>query len=114
MIKDLRNKTDLELGQLITKLKFELLEIRFKTANGEEVQAYRKKEIKKTIARAMTVLSERNVQISFSTFDTQLITNKNGKQEIKKCSLEEKDLANKSSSTKKTTSADKETKGMKG
>lgn len=82
MIKELRQKTDNELGELISKLKVQLLETRFKMANGELEDIHKRKEIKKTIAMAMTVLSERNIKISFSTFSTQLIKEKNGKQEI--------------------------------
>ena len=82
MIKELRQKTDNELGELISKLKVQLLETRFKMANGELEDIHKRKEIKKTIAMAMTVLSERNIKISFSTFSTQLIKEKNGKQQI--------------------------------
>lgn len=89
MIKELRTKTDNELGNLISKLKVQLLEMRFKIANGEVEGIHKFKEIKKTIAMAMTVLSERNVKISFSTFSTQLIKNKNGKQEIVSLSIVE-------------------------
>ncbi len=92
MIKDLRNKTDIELGELISKLKVQLLETRFKMATGETENIHKRKEIRKTIAMAMTVLSERKVKVSFSTFDTQLIKNKDGKQEIKTISsFEEKE-----------------------
>lgn len=82
MIKDLRTKSDNELGNLISKLKVQLLEMRFKIANGEVEGIHKLKEIRKTIAMAMTVLSERNVKISFSTFNTQLIKEKDGKQQI--------------------------------
>ncbi|MDE7088369.1 MAG: 50S ribosomal protein L29 [Malacoplasma sp.] len=82
MIKDLRTKSDNELGNLISKLKVQLLEMRFKIANGEVEGVHKLKEIRKTIAMAMTVLSERNVKISFSTFNTQLIKEKDGKQQI--------------------------------
>lgn len=87
MIKELRTKTDNELGNLISKLKIQLLEMRFKIANGEVEGLHKFKEIKKTIAMAMTVLSERNVKISFSTFSTQLIKQKDGKQEIVSLSI---------------------------
>lgn len=105
MIKDLRNKTDTELGELIAKLKVQLLETRFKMANGELEDISKRKEIRKTIAMAMTVLSERNVKISFSTFDTQLIRVKDGKQQIEAISSFEKtnnnaNNENKSSATK--------------
>lgn len=82
MIKDLRTKSDNELGNLISRLKVQLLEMRFKIANGEVEGVHKLKEIRKTIAMAMTVLSERNVKISFSTFNVQLIKEKDGKQQI--------------------------------
>lgn len=83
MIKDLRKKTDLELGDLISKLKVQLLEMRFKMANGQVNEVHKISGIKKTIAMAMTVLSERNIKISFSTHSIQLIKDNKGKQEIK-------------------------------
>ncbi|MCF0217525.1 MAG: 50S ribosomal protein L29 [Malacoplasma sp.] len=82
MIKDLRTKSDVELGNLISRLKIQLLELRFKIANGEVEDINKLKEIRKTIAMAMTVLSERDVKISFSSFNTQLYKNKNGKLEL--------------------------------
>lgn len=83
MIKDLRKKTDLELGDLISKLKVQLLEMRFKMANGQVNEVHKISGIKKTIAMAMTVLSERNIKVSFSTHSIQLIKDNKGKQEIK-------------------------------
>lgn len=83
MIKDLRKKTDLELGDLISKLKVQLLEMRFKMANGQVNEVHKISGIKKTIAIAMTVLSERNIKVSFSTHSIQLIKENKGKQEIK-------------------------------
>lgn len=100
MIKELRTKTDTELAEYIGKLKFQLLQIRFDVANGKIEDSYKCKEIRKTIAMAMTVLSERNVKISFTTFDTQLITKKDGKQQIKSISMQDiagKELAANSS-----------------
>lgn len=82
MIKELQNKTDIELGQLICKLKIQLLELRFKVANGELETTHTAKEIRKTIANAMTVLSQRNVKVSFTTHSTQLIKTVNNKQVI--------------------------------
>ena len=82
MIKELQNKTDIELGQLICKLKIQLLELRFKAANGELETTHTAKEIRKTIANAMTVLSQRNVKVSFTTHSTQLIKTVNNKQVI--------------------------------
>lgn len=112
MIKDLRTKTDLELGELITKLKVQLLETRFKIANGEVENTHLQKEIRKTIAKAMTVLSERNVKISFSTFDTQLIKQKGNKQEFITISRLEKEASapNKDEASAKTKKVEKNEK----
>lgn len=81
MIKDLRIKTDIELAELITRLKTQLLEIRFKVANGENKEQHKSREIKKTIAIAMTVLSERKVKLSYTAYQTRIIKlDKDGKQ----------------------------------
>lgn len=83
MIKDLRVKKDIELAELITKLKTQLLEIRFKVANGENKEPHTAREIKKTIAIAMTVLSERKAKLSYTAYQTRIIKlNKDGKQEF--------------------------------
>lgn len=88
MIKDLRKKTDIELGELISSLKIQLLEYRFKMANGDLEGIHKVSEIRKMIATAMTVLSERSVKISFTTHTIQLIKTTNGKQEIKAIKLQ--------------------------
>ncbi|WP_412032250.1 50S ribosomal protein L29 [Malacoplasma muris] len=88
MIKDLRKKTDIELGELISSLKVQLLEYRFKMANGDVEGIHKISEIKKMIATAMTVLSERNIKISFTTHTVQLIKISNNKQDIKAIKLE--------------------------
>lgn len=104
MIKDLRKKTDLELGDLISKLKVQLLEMRFKMANGQVNEVHKISGIKKTIAMAMTVLSERNIKVSFSTHSIQLIKDNKGKQEIKAIKISS--LASEEPKTvKKTTSS---------
>lgn len=112
MIKDLRKKTDLELGDLISKLKIQLLEMRFKMANGQVNEVHKISGIKKTIAMAMTVLSERNIKVSFSTHSIQLIKDNKGKQEInaiKVSSLATDEPTNKKSN-KKVVSSGNETK----
>lgn len=91
MIKELRTKTDQELGKLISDLKLRLLEMRFKLANGSTDDMHKMREVKKTIAIAMTILSERGIKVSFSTFDTQLIKKVNDKQEIITISRLDKD-----------------------
>lgn len=82
MIKELQNKTDLEIGELISKLKIQLLEMRFKIENGEVSDLHKFKEIRKFIAVAMTVLSKRKVKVSFSTHSIQLIKTVDNKQVI--------------------------------
>lgn len=104
MIKDLRKKTDVELGELISKLKIQLLEMRFKIASGEVEGLHKISEIKKTIAMVMTILSERNIRVSFTTHTIQLIKNEKNKQEIKAIKLE--NLVNVSSVSNKSQSTD--------
>lgn len=57
--KDLRNKTDKELETMVLDLKAKLLSLRFAAANGEADKSHLMKEIRKTIARALTILNER-------------------------------------------------------
>lgn len=56
---DLRKKNNEELTNIVTELKTKLLEIRFSVASGETSQLNKSKEIKKTIARVLTILNER-------------------------------------------------------
>lgn len=60
--KDLRKKTNDELAEIVTKLKSQLLEIRFSVASGETDKVNNAAEIRKTIARALTILNEREFQ----------------------------------------------------
>lgn len=60
--KDLRKKTNDELAEIVTKLKTQLLEIRFSVASGETEKVANAAEIRKTIARALTILNERELQ----------------------------------------------------
>lgn len=62
--KDLRNKSDDELLKLVADLKGRLLKLRFDAANGKIEKTHLIKEIKKTIARALTILNERELNIS--------------------------------------------------
>lgn len=57
--KDLRKKTDEELKQMVLDLKAKLLSLRFAAANGEAEKSHLMKEVRKTIARALTILNER-------------------------------------------------------
>ena len=58
-MKALREKTSQELTEYINKLKTELLEIRFSVASGDTEKAKNVGEIRKTIARILTILNER-------------------------------------------------------
>lgn len=60
--KDLRKKTNQELQEIIIKLKTQLLEIRFSVAAGDTEKVGNAKEIRKTIARVLTILNERELE----------------------------------------------------
>lgn len=60
--KDLRKKTNNELTDIITKLKSQLLEIRFSVASGQTEKQSNAREIRRTIARVLTILNEREIK----------------------------------------------------
>lgn len=60
--KDLRKKTNEELTSIVSKLKMQLLEIRFNATSGETEKMGNASEIKKTIARALTIINEREFE----------------------------------------------------
>lgn len=62
MTKDLRKKTTTELADLIVKMKEQLLQIRFSIANGEHDKLHAASQIRKTIARALTIINERKME----------------------------------------------------
>lgn len=64
--KDLRKKTSAELAELIAKCKEQLLQIRFNIANGEVEKQHIVPEIRRTVARALTILNERAIQLKLS------------------------------------------------
>ena len=64
VVNDLRKKSNEELTQIITKLKTKLLEIKFSIASGEEDKVDNAAEIRKTIARALTIINERELNIN--------------------------------------------------
>ncbi|MDR1235119.1 MAG: 50S ribosomal protein L29 [Mycoplasmataceae bacterium] len=67
MNKELRAKTNEELCSLIMRLKLQLLESRFRMASGELEKTNTLPEIRKTIARALTILNERHIKLSIGT-----------------------------------------------
>ncbi|MBR2746466.1 MAG: 50S ribosomal protein L29 [Erysipelotrichaceae bacterium] len=58
-IKEIRELSDVDLNKQIDSLKEELFNLRFQQATGVLENPARMKEIRKTIARIKTVLTER-------------------------------------------------------
>jgi len=61
--KDYKNMTTAEIEQKITSLKEELFNLRFQLATGQLENTARIREVRKGIARAKTVLRERELGI---------------------------------------------------
>ena len=57
-VKEIRDKSNTELLQEIESLKEELFNLRFQQATGQLENPSRMKEIRKTIARIKTVITE--------------------------------------------------------
>lgn len=60
-VKDIREKSNAELLQDIETLKVELFNLRFQQATGQLENPSRMKDIKKTIARIKTIMTERTL-----------------------------------------------------
>ena len=60
-IKDIREKNNVELEKEIDSLKEELFNLRFQQATGNLENPSRIKQIRKTIARIKTVITERTL-----------------------------------------------------
>ena len=60
-VKEIRDKSTTELLQEIESLKEELFNLRFQQATGQLENPSRMKEIRKTIARIKTVITEREL-----------------------------------------------------
>ncbi|GAB7387288.1 50S ribosomal protein L29 [Bacillaceae bacterium] len=63
---ELRNLTTAEIEQKINQLKEELFNLRFQLATGQLDNPARIREVRKTIARAKTILRERELGIRSS------------------------------------------------
>ncbi|MFV9511652.1 50S ribosomal protein L29 [Tepidibacillus sp. LV47] len=61
--KDFRNMTTAEIEEKINALKEELFNLRFQLATGQLENTARIKEVRKAIARAKTVIRERELGI---------------------------------------------------
>jgi large subunit ribosomal protein L29 len=77
MNKELELKNNEELCALILKMKLQLLESRFMRANGTLEKTHTIAEIRKTIARTLTILHKRNFDVSIGTHGVTLFDRAN-------------------------------------
>ncbi len=61
-IEEIREKSISELNDQVLELKKELFELRFRHATGQLETVAQLKEVKKTIARIKTVITEKEMQ----------------------------------------------------
>jgi large subunit ribosomal protein L29 len=59
--KEVRDMTDQELEQKVKDFKAELFNLRFQSATGQLENPMRIKEVKKSFARVMTIMRERQL-----------------------------------------------------
>ena len=62
-IKEVREKSSADLTKTLDELKVELFDLRFQRATGSIENPMRIREIKKSIARILTVLHERESEV---------------------------------------------------
>ncbi|MDC4163273.1 50S ribosomal protein L29 [Mycoplasma bradburyae] len=92
MNKELRAKTTEELTQLVTQLKGRLLEYRFKLAQGELDKTHIIKETRLTLARVLTILTERNVKINVNQMVSSFAKEQAKQKEIQEAVKKVKEL----------------------
>lgn len=63
-IQEVRDLSNAELTQTIATLKEELFNLRFQQATGQLENPSRMREIKKSIARIKTIITERSTKLS--------------------------------------------------
>lgn len=80
MTNELNKKTDSELAILALRLKLQLLEGRFNITTAEGEKPKNMPAIKKMIARIMTVLTSRGLELSIGVHGISLINKKTNKQ----------------------------------
>ena len=106
MIKELNQKTNEELCNLIVRLKLQLLESRFKMASGELEKTHKIREIRRTIAQAFTVLNSRGIDLTVGTHGITMYDRKNNTvksiNDVVSDSLDAKDETAKSKKSTKT------------
>ena len=62
-IKEIRDKSSDELNKTLEQFKVELFDLRFQRATGSIENPMRIRELKKSIARILTVLKERESEV---------------------------------------------------
>jgi large subunit ribosomal protein L29 len=65
--KELRTKTNEELCALVFRMKMQLLESRFKTVAGEMEKTHTIRDIRRTVARILTILKQRHIDLRIGT-----------------------------------------------
>ncbi|MDR2461989.1 MAG: 50S ribosomal protein L29 [Mycoplasmataceae bacterium] len=79
MNSELNKQTNEELCLLIAKTKLQLLEARFLQASGDLEKINKAKNIKKVIARALTILNTRKIAFSMGTHGIIMLDKNTGK-----------------------------------
>ncbi|MDR2567712.1 MAG: 50S ribosomal protein L29 [Mycoplasmataceae bacterium] len=78
VINELRNKTNEEIASLVFKIKIQLMQLRFAQAAGTLDKPNTFSELRRVVALAKTVLTERNAKVTFGEHGATLYDNKNG------------------------------------
>jgi large subunit ribosomal protein L29 len=65
--KELRTKTNEELCALVFRMKMQLLESRFKMAAGDMEKTHTIVDIRRTVARILTILKQRKIDLTIGT-----------------------------------------------
>jgi large subunit ribosomal protein L29 len=76
--KELRTKTNEELCALVFRMKMQLLESRFKMAAGEMEKTHTIVDVRRTIARILTILKQRNIDLTIGTHGVSMYDRANG------------------------------------
>lgn len=77
--KNLRDKSSAELKLLVVQLKHQLMKYRFEAAEGKMLKTHLFKEVRRSVAQILTILHERNDDISsqeWAKLNKQLLAEK--------------------------------------
>jgi large subunit ribosomal protein L29 len=75
--KELRTKSNEDLCALVFRMKMQLLESRFKIAAGEMQKTHTIVDIRRTIARVLTILKQRNIDLTIGTHGVSMYDRSN-------------------------------------